>query len=335
MSNAYTKIILPTRTQPDTIVAIFILKKFGEEKFPGIKQAEIDFWQVMPEGETEDTLDKKGYVLIDLGGGKFDHHQTKDKTTTSDLVSQYLGVQDDSALVKLLEYARRDDFFGKGTVSEDPLDRAFGLSALITCLNKSLVKNPARVAEIILPLLIAHYQEEERRTREMPREFEEKMQRKEVEIFEVKQRDKKLKTIIINSDNGSMSGFLRSQLGGKFDVVAQWLTSGHLNILTRPAKRIDLRSLAAYLRVEEATRAGLELETSIHELCRPGRIKEILDWYYDPATNSIQNGGLNPREVRPTKIARTDLRKILELGLSEKSWAPDAPENNPVENGGE
>jgi len=298
-SQQYTKIILPTRTQPDTLIGIFILKKFGEEKFPGIKEVKVYFWQIVPEGETTESLDQKGIILIDLGGGRFDHHGKRTQTTASDLIAGYLGVQDDSALVKLLEYARRDDFFGKGTISTDPLDRAFGLTALIAALNKSLVKDPGRVVDIVMPMFIAHYNEEVRRTKELPQEFKKKLDSGEVETFEVKQRDKKLKVVTVTSESGSLAGYLRSQSGGRFDVVAQWLPSGHVNILTRPTKRVDLRSLAALLRMEEATQAGVELEMSAHELARPGRIKEVSEWYYDPATNSIQNGGAQSKRYYP------------------------------------
>ena len=221
-----------------------------------------------------------------------------------------------------MEYARRDDFFGKGTVSEDPIDRAFGLSALIAVLNKSLVKNPAKLIDYILPLLIAHHNEEIRRTEQLPLEFEEKIKNGEVETFEVRQRDKKLRAVILTSDNGSFAGYLRSQNGGRFDVVAQWLPSGHLNILTRPTKRVDLRSLSALMRVEEAAQAGYSIEMGVRDLAKFGRLKEIPEWYYDPATNSLQNGGLNPKEVSPTKIQKNGLKKIIELGLSEKAWDP-------------
>lgn len=321
-NQTFTKIVLPTRSQPDTLMAIFILKKFGEGYFPGIKTAEVDFWQMIPEAETADSLEAKGVIAIDLGGGKFDHHGLKEKVTASDLVSRYLGMDNDQALAKLLEYARRDDFFGKGTVSNDPIDRAFGLSALIAVLNKSLVKNPGRVIDIITPILIAHYNEESRRITELPKEFEDLLARGQVTTFDVKQRGKKLKVVILTSESGSMTGFLRSQSGGKFDIVAQWLPSGHVNILTRPAKRIDLRSLAVVIRFEEARKAGFELSGEARELARPGRISEVPEWYYDPATNSIQNGGLNPKEVSPTKISKQDFRNLLEVGLSEQVWSP-------------
>ena len=104
----YTKIVLPTRSQPDTIVGIFLLKKFGENRFPGIRDAVIDFWQVVPPGETDESLNKNGVILIDLGGGKFDHHGRKPQTTASNLIAEHLGIKENPSLVKLLEYAERD-----------------------------------------------------------------------------------------------------------------------------------------------------------------------------------------------------------------------------------
>ncbi|MSU55266.1 MAG: hypothetical protein EXS46_01870 [Candidatus Taylorbacteria bacterium] len=316
------KIILPTRAQPDTIVAIFVLKKFGKIRFPGIENSSVDVWQTVPDGETPDSLLSKGQLLIDLGGGQFDHHGKQTKTTATRLISEYLGVSESPSLQKLLEYTERDDFFGKGTISADPLDRAFGLSGLVAALNKNFSKRPAHVVEIVLPFIEAHFEEEVRRTEELPKEFEEKVLSGKAEIFFTKQRDKKLKVVIIDSENASMPGYLRSQVGGRFDVVAQWMPSGHVNILTRPTKHIDLRSLTAIIRTEELNLKGNTTNLDIRYLARTGRLPEILEWYYDQATNSIQNGGLNPKEIEKTKISRFSLRKLLEVGLSEALWNP-------------
>ncbi|GEM_PF-1081972 len=323
MASQIKKIILPTRPQPDTIVAIFLLKHFGEDFFPGISEAEVESWQIVPEKKSVDELEQEGNLLLDIGHGKFDHHGRAEKITASDLVAEELGIKSDTAITKLLEYARRDDFYGKGTLSNDPLDRAFGLSGLVAALNKTYVGDPGKVVELVLPLIDVHYREEVRRTKELPEEFKTKQNAGEVDEFQVDQRDKKLKVAVLVSENASLPGYLRSQQGGRFDVVAQWLPSGHVNILTRPAKRVDLRSLAVLLRMEEANRAGIELNMSPKDLSNSGRMAEIPEWYYDPATNSIQNGGINPTEIKATLISKSDFRKILELGLAEKIWKPD------------
>lgn len=315
-------IALPTRSQPDTIIAIFILKQFGGEKFVGIRDADYRVMERVKEGETSETLIQQGILPVDIGGGMFDHHSKPFQTTASNLVAEYLGVRDNPALSKLLQFAERDDFYGKGIISNDPLDRAFGLSGLIGSLNKKYVNEPGKVIEIVLPLIEAFYTEENKRSFEMPQEYEEKVKTGKATVFEVKQRGRLLKCIFIETDNASMAGFLRSKGGGGFDVVALKLTSGHINILTKPITKPDLRSLTVLVRIQEAEAREMALEGEPEKLSTPGTMKEIPEWYYDPATNSLLNGGPNPQEIKPTSIDPFEFKKILEVGLSEQLWSP-------------
>lgn len=317
------KIILPTMPQPDTLAAIFLLKKFGEEQYPGVKTAGLEIWQILPEGETAESLERKGYLLMDVGGGPLDHHNKPKGATASLLVAEHLGITDKPSIAKLLEYARRDDLFGRGTVSEDPIDRAFGLSALIYNLSKALSGNPERVAEIVMPVFAGHYREETKRTEELPKEFEECMKEGKVAVADIRQRDKKLRAVFIESDNGSFAGYLRSVNGGKYDLVIQRMSIGHVNILTRPAKRLDLRSLACLVRIRESELAGRDLEDDLSSLARPARHPAVKEWYYDRATNSLQNGGLNPKEIPATRIPWHEFPKIVELGMTEQ-WMNQA-----------
>jgi len=312
----YVTIVLPTRAQPDTIVAIFILKTLGVNKFAGIGDASVEVWQSLPEGTSDNGLDERGIVLIDIGGGRFDHHGRSPRTTASKLVADYLGLSNDPALRKLLAYAERDDFYGKGIVSTDPLDRAFGLSGLIANLNRKYVEDHARVVEIILPLLEAHYEEEVRRTRELPEELVRVTQEGGVETFRVRQDGKNLDCIYIESSSASMAGFLRSQNGGRYDVIIQRMETGHTNILTRPTKKIDLRNLVGVIRESEMIKKGIEIGKSDELLTAPGKIDVVPEWYFDPATNSIQNGGLNPTSISATALSRTELIQLVEIGLT-------------------
>jgi 2'-5' RNA ligase len=319
----YQKIILPTFPQVDTIIAIFFLKNFGKEKYPGIESAEIEIWNTIPEGETPESLSEKGYFLIDIGGGKFDHH-FKNKTA-SQLVAEDLGITDDPALTKLLTLAERADKYGLGTISTDPIDKAFGLAGLISSLNKTLPKDPEKVFDLISPLIDAHYLEEKRRYKELPEEFEKKLKEKKAEIFFVKQKGKKLKIVAIESDNPSIVGWLRSSIGERADVVLQGASSGHTNIITRPLKRVDLRFVAAFLRQEEINVQNREIKLPPLELIKPGRIPEIPEWYYDLATNSILNGGINPKGTPPTSIPFERIKEILKEGLSETVYGRKPP----------
>ena len=136
MATLYQKIIIPTRPHPDVIVGIFLLIKFGAEKYPGIKDVSVEVWQALPAGETNLSLEKKGALLLDIGAGKFDHHNKGENL--SYLIAEDLGILKEPSVAKLLAYAERDDKHGLGTVSSDPLDKAFGLSGLVAALNKTI-----------------------------------------------------------------------------------------------------------------------------------------------------------------------------------------------------
>lgn len=311
----YQKIIVPTRMHPDTLTAIFLLKKFGREKYPGIEKAEVEIWPEIPKRETPQSLNKRGYFLLDVGGGKLDHHFKK--TTASRLIAEDLGIAEDPALAKLFAYTERDDQYGMGTVSADPIDRAFGLSGLISNLNKFIAEKPQAIVEIIIPLIHAHYQEEKKRICELPQEFKEKLEKGQAEIFETKQGKKKIKVVTVESGSPSLSGWLRSAIGEKADVVIQKNPSGHVNIMTRPLKRIDLRWLIAYLRKEEADLRNRRIRLSCFQFMKPGRMPEVPEWYYDlAATNSLLNGSQVHKDVPATIIPWPKIKELAKEALS-------------------
>ena len=310
----YNKIIIPTRPHADVIVGIFLLIKFGAEKYPGVKNALIDIWQELPVGDTSLSLEQKGVLLLDVGGNKFDHH--KSGKNLAHLIAEDLGILAEPSVAKILAYAERDDKHGLGTISADSLDKAFGLSGLIASLNKT-EKDPEKIIRIVLPLLEAHHQEENRRVYELPQEFEKKIKEGKAEVFNVKQNSKDLKVIVLESDNLSMAGWLKSAGGMKADVVCQKNSAGFTNILTKPLKKIDLRWPAAYLRKAEAEMRNRKLVCSTFDLMKDGKMPEIPEWYYDRATNSILNGGARPQGVLPTAISLETIVDILKESLAQ------------------
>jgi len=315
MVNTYNKIIIPTRPHPDVIVGIFLLIKFGQEKYVGIKDASIEIWQNLPAGDTSESLENKGVLLLDVGQSKFDHHNTG--KNLAQLIAEDLGLLNNSAVAKLLAYAERDDKHGLGTVSTDSLDKAFGLSGLVASLNK-IIPDPEEIVKIVLPLLDAHCEEEKKRTQELPQEFENKLKEGKAEVFEVKQGKKNLKVVVLESNNLSMAGWLKSVGGLKADVVCQRNSDGFTNILTRPLKMIDLRWPAAYLRKAEAEMRDRRLICSTFDLMNPGKVPEIPEWYYDRATNSVLNGGASPKGILPTAISLEDITNLLKESLAQE-----------------
>ena len=214
-----TTIVLPTRPQPDTVVAIFLLKKFGYEEFPGVTQARVMTQSAIPQGETFDSLLAQGTLALDVGGGPLDHHGKNE--CASELVAKYLQVDKDPSIAQLLSYAKRDDKEGKGTISRDALDRAFGLSGLIAALNKANPGSPQAVVDATLPMLEAHWQSAYEHHVELPRDVEAKRTAGQYREHSVRQGDKHLKMVCVVSDKPSMPTYLRSERGGRADVVLQ------------------------------------------------------------------------------------------------------------------
>ncbi len=311
------KIILPGRIQTDTAIAIFLLRVFGVKKNIDISNASIE---INPNLEGIDKKDSE-ILLLDIGGGDLDHHGKEEKITCSSLTAKFLEIEDNPSIIKLLTIAERCDMYGKGIMSEDLVDKAFGLPGLLVSLNRKYDNNSDIVFEKIFPILEAHYEDEKHRAEELPKILESKKETGDYDSFEIFHRGRNIKVGVLTSDDSVMPGFLRSSAGGAHDVVAQWMTTGHINIITKQVKRIDLRSLAALIRRSEGILSGVKID-DMELLSSSGRIKEILNWYYDTATNSLQNGGINPKSVLPTKISRESMNELLKFGLSEELWVP-------------
>lgn len=307
----HTIAIFP-KVQPDTVIAVFLLHEFGEKEFPGIRESNLEFWTALPAGKTAAELEAEGTLPIDLGGGMFDHHHErhgKREDSAATLVAKYLGVEDDPSLRKLLAYAKRDDLEGKGTISNDPLDRAFGLSGLITTLGRVYKDRPDFTFSLVLPMIRAHYLEERKRREELPAEWKQLLKdgRAREELWQTPHG--KLRVAIVESENISLPGFLRAY--HHTQIVIQRLPSSHTNFITNQQHRHDLRPVIRELRRAEAEAAGTDQKEFSNEVLeRPGRLGNVPEWFYDTAANTLQNGGIAPQDIPATRLS---LERIIEI----------------------
>lgn len=315
MENTYffRSIIIPTRLQTDTAIAVFLLKFFGKESYPGIETAVVKIENNI-EGD-EMSLKRAGDLLVDMGSGDLDHHVHGNTATY--LVARKLGILDNKAIEKMMQLADRDDRFGKGTISTDSLDRAFGLPGLIMSLNKSMPNEPDKICKYVMPLLWGHYSEEWRRHYGIPKEFEERKAAGQVKEFRARHKGKNISGIYIYSDNHSMAGWLRSQMGPSADVVIIENSNGYINILTKQVKRIDLRAGVSLLRQEELRAEGKTVKKKPEYYMQTGRLDDVPAWYYDTATNSILNGTGNSQTISPTRLGADTIVSLLEKGLND------------------
>lgn len=318
--NKFHTIITFYPLQPDTICALVLLKKFGEKKYSGVSEAKIEFVNELPKGKTAESLEREGALCLDLGGGRFDHHRQArvlERLSVSDLVARDLEIGTNPSLEKILTYARRDDLEGKGTISRDTIDRAFGLSALIQNLNRHYMGHPEKVLDTVAPLLLAHLKEEQKRAYEYPEEYRKKWDEGKIDAFVVEQGGNKLRCILIESDVFGMAGFLRAHPEIRADVVAQRLSSGHINIITKQERHSNLNEVVAVIRVEELKKKKFPFDRIDWKgLYNKGKMREVLEWYYDTAANTIQNGGMLAELTNPTRLSLQDIKRVLKIGLN-------------------
>ncbi|HEX9503241.1 MAG TPA: hypothetical protein VF974_02865, partial [Patescibacteria group bacterium] len=282
-----------------------------------------------PKDRTTDQLEQEGYILIDLGNSRFDHHKLGPeniKISTAHMVAQYLGIQDRPDLQKMLEFARRDDLQGKGTMSTDTIDRTFGLSGLLTTLNKGLGDNPQKILDVVLTMLTAHLIEENKRYELMPKEYQELKMQGKIKEFNTPHLGTQLNIIYIESDNAGMAGYLRSRAVGA-DLVIQRASTGHTNFVSRQQAQLQLKKLSRLLKLKEAEKNGIAL-TDSQELEKPGRTDKLPHWFYDSRANTIQNGGLSPQGIPPTKLTYREIEQLVKDGLNiqrEERFTKDNP----------
>jgi hypothetical protein len=311
MESKITTIVLPTRPQPDTIVAIFLLKKFGQDMFPGIATATI---VVDPNATKTD-----GHLLIDVAGGELDHHGT-DKCAT-ELVATKLMVSDNPELRNVIAYARRDDTKGQGTISKDNLDRTFGLSGLIAALNKKHTEDTNTIVNAVIPLLEAHYSNSYEHYVAIPSQIKELTTSKEFISHTLQQPIRNMLVGFITSDHVGLPGYLRSNTGGNYRVVVQRRSTGHVNILTKQDPKINLSRLMAAIRLRELQTQNQDSDDEA-VLAVTGVHPDVPKWYYDTATNSLLNGGVTPDAIDATKIEWNELQAIVLHFLTECELEP-------------
>ena len=254
-----------------------------------------------------------------MGNGKFDHHRLgpeNKKISTAHMVAKYLEIEDRQDLQKLLEFARRDDLEGKGTMSNDTIDRTFGLSGLLTTLNKSLGNDPQKILNVILTLLTAHIIEENKRFEQMPKEYDELKSQNKLKEFKALQLGKQLKIVYVESDSPGLAGYLRSRAIGA-DLVIQKASTGHTNFVSKQQTGLQLKKLARLVKLLEAEKNNIILPVDkLEELEMPGRTDKLPHWFYDSRANTLQNGGLNPQTIPATKLTYEEIEHLVKDGLN-------------------
>lgn len=299
------RIIIPNKPHLDPIAAIYLLAEYGQDIFQGIHNAKISFWENSsdPSDEERRIMEAEGAIMIDVGGGIFDHHnkiETASETSAS-LVAAYLGVDKNPELTALLNYVREDDLEG--------LHNRYGdLAYLIKCLYKQNMtcEEVVRYALQIISFLQKGQMEWHYNVR---KEYEEKCKHIKVKRFK-----RKLKIGIIESDNLQVANYGLTM--ENLSVMLQLRSTGHVMILTNKNHKIDLREIVAAIRKRELEFNSINHQIDCKRLQFEGKSAQIPNWFYHRSLNSFLNGSDALSKADPTKVPFKEIIRFVLYGLT-------------------
>lgn len=316
MTTLIKKILLPNKPQLDPITAAYLFLEYGQEKFPGIGNAKLIYWDHGrdPNNEEIETFQKEGVLMIDVGGGMLDHHVIRDnsKETSASLAASYLGIEKNPELSALLSYIREDDLEG--------LHNRFGdLAYIVKCMHKQGIPPNSVVGYTLQMLHILHGVQKEWHC-VVKEEFE-----KKCKIYNIKHYTRKLKIGVIESDDLQVANYAITV--NNTGVVIQKRSSGHIIILTNKSQHIDLREIIGAIRKRELELGGQNGFIDPMTLRFEGKNMLVPNWFFHRSLNGFLNGSDALCKVVPTNVSLEEIVRFVLYGLdAEKSKLCDCAE---------
>lgn len=323
----------------DEIAAIWLLRKFGKERYPGINDANITIWNYgggAPDDQSAEEWEERGVLAVGVGLGKYDEHALEGNKTecAASLVAKDLGVVDDPALREILAFVTRADLTGgnrlwdmlkklkkllqggmsdamrlvlrqaAGAVGQANIDSGnvkWALPQLVKDLNILWPDEPERVIEWACVALEARYQQQLRFV-----QAEEAYPNVSSEtVVQGRAGDVRVVSVISDSDQMKAVALKRGA-----DVIVQRVARGNVQVFTRRNSDLNVDDLARAIRFEEQYVRGVVVTTDFEALAEEGVVPGAECWYYHPEGGMLLNGSLSHENMEPTQVS---LERIVEL----------------------
>jgi hypothetical protein len=314
------KILLPNKPQLDPIAAVYLLGAYGEDKYPGVSAAGFVYWEKGedPTAEEISQFEKDGVLMIDVGGGIFDHHSRMNgsRETVTTLVARALNIENNPELSALFGYVRADELEG--------LHNRYGdLVHLIKSMYKQ-GRESNQVVETTLKILHLIQNGQREWHIDVKRELGEKC--KEVRVKRFK---RKLKVCVIESDSLQVGNYAITVKN--YSVVIQKRSTGHVMIQTNQHHNIDLREIIAAIRKRELEMNVYQKPIDVKRLKFEGKSMLVPNWFYHRSLNAFLNGSDALAQTEATKVPFADIIKFVLYGLTtEESELCDCAEGGSI-----
>lgn len=295
-----TTIVVQKNPKLDLLVGIWLLKNFGEEKFPGIKTATITVSSTCNKPEFELV---SGRLLLGFGGGMFDNHGTTKKVTElvfdvikpsqKGLSALIRGMINEDARLQLLSEQVRDlNRYWAGSVKVEKL------YALIDPFLRVIVMRQAEYAEARIFALSGKVGWSE---------------------------GNGVKFVIARTDNPQFQCAARN-LGAK--IIVQRNECGKTQVFGSPD--LDMANLTVRIRRAEISIGKIRASRFLNEkiLAEPS-VEEVPQWYYDVVGNNLFNG-TETFDAPSSVLGREDFHGVIRKFLLETVEKPKAVEKEPA-----
>lgn len=310
------------RPHLDEIVAIWLLRNFGENAFPGVSEDLISGPSAicyltgggqLPDGKTSAQYEEEGILLIGTGGGRFDEHPAggdgrKKEHCAATLVAEALGLSDEPSFEKILQMTVNNDLKG----STDP----FGIGYIVKVMLEQDPEHPARAIQWVFDALDAKYEEQRRLHHETSVEFH--------NVADVHRIPgpfgREITVAIIPSDNPQMSRFARSKHGGEAAIVIQKRSSGNVAIMNNQKFGIKMTELVRMIRIAEQRCKKITAQLDWRALEGEGRVEGAEEWWFQEKTGAILNGSQTASDVPPTQLTLKEIMEMVVIAMNPRRF---------------
>ena len=313
----FAGILTHERPHLDEIVAVWLLRKFGEQRFPGVASATVSFTsarKLADAGAKPEDYEARGVLLLGIGGGRFDEHPTMEEGRKADdcattLVARELGISEDPSLAKILRFVRAADVQGNAS--------PFDISYVVKLLHSRYPADPSRAIEWALVAIEAKYEEQLRFFTVVKPEFDAKAR---VEEATVGQR--RLKMVTIDSDEDGIHKYARSEYGARAAVVIQRRSTGNVVVFGNKQAGVDLREAAKLVRLAEQAAKGQVVTTDEGRLTAEGQVPGAAEWFYHQQGQMLMNGSLTQTDVPATRLGLDQIAELVKVGIDPTRLKP-------------
>jgi len=289
----------------DALLCIYLLRRYGGDRFNGLKDCPLQFMspnQVEEQGGAE-VLEEQGYLLVDLGGGRFDNHPRPGSegdldASAAELVAEHLEVRGEGELSKVLAFCARQDLKGESLRSRDPVDHAVALPAIIEGANQLHPDDSAAVYAMLEPVFDAIVATERGW-------YDALADANEALRAEVKG------VTVLAMESASKAAARAGRYAGADLLVVRYLPHGHAAFTARrqgPLRTMTLEGLAARVRRAEAEIRGLPPSGDLRAVGMHG------GWFLHQSRRILNKGSPKAPDV---PITHLDLSQLHALAVEE------------------